>query len=436
VIGRPLQRLRRGSATRILWSFGDQAVSSGTNFLLTILVARSVSAPEFGAFAIGMSVYLVCLTLGRSAVSETVVLGLGRAEGFIATEAAAGLRATLVLSAGASSIVACAAALVPDAGASLILLVLAIGLPGLLVQDYRRTVFFALRQPRRAFLSDSLWAGLQVGGVIAATATGVRSPAVLLGIWAASGLAAGLLWPSVTRGWRRERGLSWLRNRRALVLPLAGEGLLFQLGNQSSVFLLGLLAGLSEAGGYRGAQSLFGPVIVLMLGLRTAMLPELMRMSRHAPDRALSLANRVTFGASLFAALWGTTLLALPDSVGRQLLGSTWVAAGAIIWLVTVEKACSAIGWGAILRLRILVRPGVSFLLRITSTVASVLVACIGAPLDGARGVAIGSAIVSLPLAVAWVAAVRFVRRAPDSSRKVPSSAAAHSSLVEEAPGA
>jgi O-antigen/teichoic acid export membrane protein len=419
----------------VLWSFGDQAVSSGTNFLLTILVARSVSASEFGAFAVGISVYLVCLSLGRSSVSETVVLSLGRAQGLLPKEIASGLRATLILAAVAAGLVAGIAALLPDRDAALILVVLAMGLPGLLVQDYRRIVFIALGQPRRAFVSDSVWAVLQIGGILGATAVGVRSPEVLLGIWAASGLVSGLLWPSTTRGWLREQGVTWLRSRRAVALPLAGEGMLFQLGNQTSVFLLGLLAGLAQAGGYRGAQSLFGPVIVLMLGLRTTMLPELMRISRTAPDRALRLANRLTLGAALAATLWGLALLAVPDSLGRQILGDTWGIAGTLIWLVTIEKAFNAIGWGAILRLRVLIKPRVSFLLRVTSTVANVLVACIGAPLGGAHGVAIGSAVVSPPLALAWVAAVRRVSRSAHRSSPASDPSPTRQDLLEETPG-
>lgn len=426
-----LRRLPRGRTSRVLWSFADQAVSSGTNFFLTILVARSVTASEFGAFAIGISVYLLCLTFGRSSVSETVVLSLRRTGRLDPEEAAAGLRSTLLVAALAAAVVALAAALVPNRDGSTVLLVLALGLPGLLVQDYKRIVFFALGQPRRAFVSDSVWALLQLGGIVLATTVGVESPAVFLGIWATSALAAGFLWPGVTRGWLRQRALSWLRSRRQLIVPLAGEGLLVQLGNQASIFLLGLLAGLAEVGGYRGAVSLFGPVIVLMLGLRTMMLPELMRLSQRSLDRALKIAHRVALGAAGFATLWGVGLLAMPDWLGRELLGPTWATAGSLIGLITIEKAFNAVGWGAVLRLRVLVRPRLSFALRIVATAGSVLVACIAAPLAGAYGVALGSAIIAPLMAAAWLLAVHRARRAPPEHPR----AGEHSPMLEETPG-
>jgi O-antigen/teichoic acid export membrane protein len=189
--------------------------------------------------------------------------------------------------------------------------------------------------------------------------------------------------------------------------------LLFQLGNQSTVLVLGALAGLAQAGGYRAAQSLFGPIIVLMLGVRTAALPELMRRSRDSQQQALRAATTITAAIAVLAALWGASLLFLPDSWGEQILGPTWLTASAIIGLVTVDKACSAIGWGAALRLRVLLRPRVSFVVRVVATVAAVVVAVVGAALDGAWGVALGSALVGPPLAITWLLAVRWARRHP-----------------------
>lgn len=411
MVAGPTPGRKRARAAKAFWSFGDQALSSGTNFALTILVARSVSAAEFGAFAIAVSVYLLCLTLGRSSISEAIVLSLGRPDGLRHGELASGLSATLLLALSASAITATTAAIVPNDQLTDTLLVLAVGLPGLLVQDYRRIVFFALRDPRRAFVSDLLWAILQLTGIAVAVGQGVRSPAALLGIWALSALLSAMLWPSTTRGWWRTSGLAWMRREKSTLAPLAGEGLLFQLGNQVSVFLLGSLAGLSQAGAYRGAQSLFGPVTVLIMGLRTAVLPELMRVSRTSRPQALAGATKVTVAAVLLAAGWGAALVVLPDALGAEILGSTWVIAAPLLWLVAIDRACNAVAWGSALRLRILMRPRVSFVVRVIATVSSVVVAVVGSSLGGAWGVALGTALVSPLLVVVGIVAVRWARR-------------------------
>lgn len=405
--------LHRVRVTKAAWNLADQALSSGTNFALTILVARSVSPDEFGAFAVAISIYLVCLTLGRSSISETVTLSLGRSGELLQGLAAAGLSATLWLAVVVGALIAGAAAVLHATSLGTILLVLALAVPGLLVQDYKRIVFFASGRPERAFVSDGLWALLQLGGVVIAGANGWGAPAVLLGIWGASALLSAALWPAATRGWWRHNGLRWLRRNRGVVAPLAGEGLLFQFGNQAAVFLLGAIAGLAQAGGYRAAQSLFGPVTVLVLGLRTAVLPALMRASRRSTDRALRGAAHVALAAGLFALVWGLALLALPDAAGRQILGPTWATAGALLWLVTIDRTVNGVGWGASLSLRILMRVKLTFLFRLFSSATAVTVSVVGASLAGAWGVAVGTAIAAPMLAVvAWTVALRARARA------------------------
>jgi O-antigen/teichoic acid export membrane protein len=399
---------RAGTA---LWSLGDQALSSGTNFILMILVARSVSATEFGAFAIAVSVYLLCLMLGRSSVSEAMVLSLGRTGSLVQTEAAAGFKATVLLSGAAAIVIASVAAFLPSGAMATILLVLAIGLPGLLAQDYKRLVFFARGEPQKAFASDALWAVLQVLGISLATASGVQSPAVLMGIWAASALTSGLVWPSVTRGWLRQSGIGWLRRESGLVVPLAGEGVLSQGLNQASVFALGAIAGLADAGAYRAAQSLFGPITVLMLGLRTAVLPRLMSMRTGAIPRALRLATGVAFVGAVVTAVWGGALVMLPDSVGREILGPTWAAAAVLLWLVAIDRTFNTLTVGSALRLRVLLRVRISFLVRVISAATGFGVSVLGAVVAGAWGVALGAAAVAPLLALLWWYAAARARR-------------------------
>lgn len=386
-------------------------MSSGTNFLLTVLVARNVGADEFGAFSVGMSVYLLCLTLSRSSISETMILGIGRARGLVHTELAAALSATMLLAGAEAAVILLGAALVTNGDLAVILLVLAVGLPGLLLQDYKRMAFFARGEPKRAFASDCLWAVLQLTGIVTAGVLGIHSPAVLLAIWASSALLSGWLWPAVTRGWWRQSGLAWLRRERALILPLGGDGLLFQLGNQVSVFLLGAVAGLSQAGGYRGAQALFGPVTVLLLGLRTGLLPELMKMRRRSLKRALRAATLLTVAAGVFTGVCGIALILLPDSIGKQVLGPTWITAASLLGLVAIDRTCNTVGWGSGIQLRILFRPRLSFLVRVFATASSVVVAVVGASLGGAYAVALGTAIMSPLLAICSLLAVRHARR-------------------------
>lgn len=401
----------RARASKAAWTLADQVLSSGTNFALTLLVARSVSASEFGAFAVVMSVYLICVGLGRSSVSEPNVLSLGRAGGLTQESMAAGLGAMIVLASVAGLIAVGAAAIISARDLSIMLIVLAVGLPGLLAQDYRRIVFFALGKPHRACMSDLLWAVLQLTGIAVVAAVGMRSPIIFLAIWAASGLLSGILWPSVTRGWSLRQGIRWLRRERSLILPLAGEGLLFQLGNQISLFILGGMTGLAQTGAYRGAQSLFGPVTVVGQGLRTAALPVLMRRSRRSVNQALRMAAQFGLGLLTISLFWGAVLIVLPSGAGRELLGRTWPLAAPLFGLVMIDRAANAFSLGSALQLRILLRPRYIFAVRIVVTVVGLVAAVVGAALAGAWGVALGFAITSPLLSLVWLFAVHRARK-------------------------
>jgi hypothetical protein len=46
------QSVRDTSVRRFGWAFADQLLSSGTNFLLGVLIARSVGVRDLGAFSI------------------------------------------------------------------------------------------------------------------------------------------------------------------------------------------------------------------------------------------------------------------------------------------------------------------------------------------------------------------------------------------------
>ena len=53
----------------------DQGVSSLSNIVVAVIVARSVSAAEFGAFGVAMVVYQLGLGLTRAAVTLNRTLG-------------------------------------------------------------------------------------------------------------------------------------------------------------------------------------------------------------------------------------------------------------------------------------------------------------------------------------------------------------------------
>ena len=68
--GRRARSWHAGAVKRVGWGLGDQALSSMTNFAVGILVARSVSVADFGAYALAFSAYCFILGISRALATE------------------------------------------------------------------------------------------------------------------------------------------------------------------------------------------------------------------------------------------------------------------------------------------------------------------------------------------------------------------------------
>jgi len=66
--------LGRRVIQRAGWSFADQALNSGTNFALSVVIARNVGAAEFGAFGLVFSCYLLAVGFTRAVAGEPLLV--------------------------------------------------------------------------------------------------------------------------------------------------------------------------------------------------------------------------------------------------------------------------------------------------------------------------------------------------------------------------
>ena len=69
-----LQRLRGQAARRLGWGVADQAVSSLTNFAVSIYVVRTLGAAQFGAFSLAYVTYSFALSASRGLATDPLVV--------------------------------------------------------------------------------------------------------------------------------------------------------------------------------------------------------------------------------------------------------------------------------------------------------------------------------------------------------------------------
>ncbi|MDX3535325.1 hypothetical protein PV721_13245 [Streptomyces sp. MB09-01] len=410
---------RRGLAA--VASVLDQAASSATNILVLVLAARLSSAAGFADFSMVYVTFSVLLGLNMAYVGQSLVLEKGQG---LPPDEARGRLGALCRSAvgftGAAS--AAVGALLVLVGLALpgtpgrAFLALGLVLPLVLLQDGLRYCFSALRAPERALAADAL----RLVCVVAALAVqpeGAPAGRLVLawGLSAVPALALGL--------WLLR---PYVRGARADLRPYLRRGHLgqrfvveFAVGNGSSqlaVLGLGVFATPLAVGALRGATTLFGPLNVLFNSANAFGPPVLGRLGgQRATVRATALLGLVL---AVVGAGWGAVLYALPDRVGRQLLGGTWEATAGLLPATGAQYAVMGLGTCALLTLRVLA-PKATLSLQVVFSLLSVGLLlggyAVGGVAGAAWGLAAGSALKAL---AAWWRVTRL--RVPAAQDRAP----------------
>ncbi|GHE30487.1 hypothetical protein CP980_10245 [Streptomyces vinaceus] len=400
---------RRGLAA--VSSVLDQAASSATNILVLVLAARLSSASGFADFSMVYVTFSVLLGLNMAYVGQTVVLE--KDEERLGAVCRSGLAFTAAASVAAGALLAVVGLAVPGAG-GWAFLALGLVLPPVLVQDGLRYCFSALRTPERALAADSLRLVCVVAALLLQPEGASAGRLVL--VWGVSALPALALGLVLLR--------PYVRGSVADLRPYLRRGHLgqrfvveFAVGNGSSqlaVLGLGLFATPLAVGALRGATTLFGPLNVLFNSANAFGPPVVGRASGKRGVVRLTVA----MGAALAAlgAGWGAVLYALPERLGRQLLGDTWAAASALLPATGAQYAVMGLGTCALLTLRVL-NPKATLSLQVVFSLLSVALLLGGYALAGVTGAAWGLAAGSaLKAAAAWLRVWRLpAARAPQS---------------------
>jgi hypothetical protein len=327
--------LRVGSALSLL----DQGLTSLCNFSAVILAARALSASGFGHYSLIHLVYLVALGAFQALYNQTLVLETGDA---IARQLAVvrALRSTLRAALVFSGLLAGAAVLASDDMAPLFA-VLALTAPALLLRETLRGWCSLERLPQLAVVGNSLWLLGYLAAVMLIAANQTPSPWIYFATWSATGAASGFVYLAyfvkvgpISCSLEAKASLGKLGRRFML------EFVLMRGTSQSLVMALGALSTASTTGAVRGANSLFGPLNVLLNAVSAYAIPIVRSVAVHR-HRRLAVCMSAALGGISGAVT--TVLLLLPADIGHALLGETWPLARAYILPLGVESICLAV---------------------------------------------------------------------------------------------
>lgn len=388
----------------MLWGAADQGVYGLTNLALAVVVATSVDRQSFGAFSVVLIIYTITIGSVQGLVSEVFTVTHG-------SEASGGVEPSLAEAAGCSlalgflvGAVAFAVGAWASGPVAALLPAFAVVVPAMYVQDTWRFALFALGRPRDAFLNDMAWAVVQVAAFVLLKLTHHDTVRAFILAWGAGALAGAILGTMQTRTIPQPwAAWSWIRQHWSLGGRFAGEFLTLFGSAQLVLAAVAAGAGLAELARLRAAQVLFAPLQGLLNAVRLAVTSVAVQVWATTPRRLgrFSTWLAVALGAAALAS--AAVAIALPDRIGRKVLGSSWSGVGPLLAPVGLLNVILAVSLGAVTAMRAMRASRASLRARTIMAVLIVVVGSVGAVVAGAGGAAwglVGAAAVGLVVIV------------------------------------
>jgi O-antigen/teichoic acid export membrane protein len=349
----------RQASRRLTWGVADQAMSSLTNFLLTLFVARTLgsrSPAEFGAFTLAYVTYGFAINASRGLSIEPLLVRFSGTMLPIWRRAAASCTGTALLVGLVTGVCAVGTGLLIGGTTGLAFIALGLTLPGLLLQDSWRYSFFAVGHGHHAFVNDAVWAVLLLPSLILLKITGHADVFWFVLAWGTTAAIGAAVAPLQGRVIPSLAGApAWLSRHRDLGPRYLAENTGSNAADTLRSYTLSYMLGLAAVGYIQAASTLMGPFKIVFFGISLITLPEAAKLLRRTPRLLPLFCVAVTAGLTLLALVWGVVLLvALPRGLGHLMLGNLWRPTYPLVLPAAIYTMASCGTTGALLGLHAL----------------------------------------------------------------------------------
>lgn len=404
---------------RVILTLLDQAVSSGISLGAAIAVASQVDDRIFGAFSLAVLLHAIALGVSTGLAADPLTTSsahLGAQE--IGSRARSALSVPLWLGLAIAAPAGTWLLIFSPAGAELVVVVVAVGAPGLLVHEFARQALFAQEQPGRALLVDFVWFATQVFLFVVFWVNDFPEELVVaawpLGALASAAVGLWLLGPSS----RPMRGFQWLRSHGRHGLHYTADFLVMTGATHAGLYVTVAVSGLAELGALRAALLVMGPASIVIAGMRLHLLPEWSRFRESNPRLLQAGVRRSACAFVVFAAGWAGSMIVIFQVLGERLLGQTWASTDPLLVPAAVLIMGRAAAASPFFALRAIRNNKVLLRARAADAVLTVAGGGGGAAVGGALGCIIGMAAANVVAAIIWWLFFRkalavFLRAAP-----------------------
>lgn len=375
------------------WGLLDQIVSSGATFLFIVIAAKALSASGLGAIAFAFELYLLSVFAARGVSGDPLTSRFsGLDDAGLRRPVRSATTTVLLVGAGMGLLIA-AFAWLAEPPLRNVLLVAAVALPGLTLQDFVRSALIVQGRVRSTFCNDLFWAMGQLP-LLWMVVTHEPSASSVFGAWAATGCVAALLGLVQLRcGIAHPRAVrGWLRETRELWPYYLADNLLYQLTSLLLMVVVSATAGLAAAAGFRVAMTVYAPLSLIGRGVISVSVAMLARR-RDDPTGVRSRAMLISTVLTPLALGWGLLTLLVPTAAGEALFGDSWLEAEPVVFLASFVCASGLFATGVVVGLRALSAGRHTFAGRLTVSIGGSIAAAVGGLLGEERG---------LFMALAW----------------------------------
>ena len=397
----------------------DQGVFAGSNFVISILLARWLSAEQYGMYAVALAVFLFLVNFHQALVLEPMLV-FGSS---VYRDCLRGyLKALLLLHLGISLVIVFV--LCVSAGFALkimqanLLALAFVGVaftaPSVLLFWLLKRIFYLKLSPGPSVAAALLYCALTIGGLAVVFKHGLLSTFSALLLMGFGGLVSSVVLltylglrlpsgqnaPSLLDTWRRH----WRYGRWAL-----GANAMMWIPINAFYPLLSKFSGMAHAGELKALMNFAAPMLQTCAALSSLMLPYSARVLSERGGAGVSVVLRRMTLLCVFCAIpYWVVLLVFKGPAFRMLYSGQYSEVAYLLPIVALASVFGSAFFGPAIVLRSMESPRLVFT---AVSVSSCISIAIGVPLTRALGV--GGAVWSIALseALAFVAAVVLLRR-------------------------
>jgi O-antigen/teichoic acid export membrane protein len=380
------------------FAMADQGCISGSNFLLSILLARWMSATEYGAYALAFSIFILLSLAYISMVLEPMAVFGGsvyRSDlgGYLKALLKIHLFSTLTIFVALGAVCGVASLRGSPVALSGALVGVTLASSCVLLFWLARRSFYLECSPASATLGAVLYVAVVLVGLWIVHAKGWLSPfTAFLPISAAALLSSGLLfyWLRPTFSSASPDGINinarevWARHWRYGRWAIAGA-VASWIPAYIYYPLLTKFSGMAQSGEFKALMNLLAPMQQMQAALTMLFLPYASRVyAENGRQGASAIAARLTVLSFAIALAYWAVIIPVKEPVIRLLYSGKYVEVAYLVPLIAIGSLLWSAVCGSAIVLRAMESPASVFVAFIASSAVSLAV---GIPAARAYGI-------------------------------------------------